>query len=205
MLIIFDLDGVLIESKDMHFNTLNLALENVHKDYVIDYNDHLENYNGFPTKKKLELLTKKKGLPIHFYEKIQKEKQNSTIEWIKKIPVDNRLRDVFSKLKNEKNKISVASNSISDTVKTALLSLQLMEFIDCYVSNEDVLRPKPFPEIYWKCMIRLNFLPTETIILEDSPIGRLGAINSGAYLIPIDSPSNVTIELIQQKIKEINS
>ena len=203
MLIIFDLDGVLIESKEMHFRTLNLALEDVHKKYVIDYQDHLDNYDGLSTKKKLEILSIKKGLSNQFYDMIQQKKQELTIDWIKKISVNNNLISLFSKLKEQKIKIAVASNSVSNTVKTSLICLQLIEFIDYYVSNEDVFRTKPFPEMYWKCMTRLDSLPNETIILEDSPIGRQGAINSGAFLLPIDDPKDVTLELIYQKINEI--
>lgn len=203
MLIIFDLDGVLVESKDMHYQTLNHALEQVHKDYVIDYVDHIENYDGLPTKRKLELLTANKGLPTKFYNQIQQEKQRLTIVWLGKLQPDQNLITVFRHFKNQNYKIAVASNSIRESVKTALLSLHLMEFIDYFVSNEDVHYPKPFPEMYWKCMTNLNSLPIDTIILEDSPIGREGALASGGHLLPIDSPNDITIKLIQQLIDEI--
>ena len=152
MLVIFDLDGVLIESKLMHYETLNHALAHIHEDYVIEYQDHLDNYDGLSTKRKLELLTLNKGLPNKFYDKIRQEKQRLTIEWVDKLPPDSNLIHVFSTLKNKKYNIAVASNSVRETVKISLLSLNLMKYIDYFASNEDVYRPKPYPEIYWKCM-----------------------------------------------------
>ena len=56
-LIIFDLDGVLIDSKTMHFTALNLALESIDPKYVITRTDHLALYDGLPTAEKLDLLT----------------------------------------------------------------------------------------------------------------------------------------------------
>jgi len=203
MLIIFDLDGVLIESKLMHYQTLNSALAHIHEDYVIDYQDHLDNYDGLPTKRKLEILTIDKGLPNKFYEKIRQEKQRLTVEWLDKLPPDNNLIHVFSVLKSQGHLIAVASNSVRETVKISLLSLNLMKYIDYYASNEDVSRPKPYPEIYWKCMTCLNTLPKDTIILEDSIVGRTGAIDSGGHMLPIDNPKDVTIELIENFIKEV--
>lgn len=202
MLIIFDLDGVLVESKMMHYQTLNSALRNIDDRYEIKYADHLLNYDGLSTKRKLELLTINKGLPVTAYESIQKEKQRLTIEWLSTIPVDENLIKVFSHFKQH-HKIAVASNSIRNSVKTALLSLNLMPFVDYWVSNEDVQRPKPFPEMYWKCMTYLNALPVETVILEDSPVGKEGARASGGHLLEVNSPKDITIDLIQEFIYKL--
>ena len=57
--IIFDLDGVLINSKNIHFSALNQALEKVKANYQISYEDHLKIFDGLPTDKKLEILNKK--------------------------------------------------------------------------------------------------------------------------------------------------
>ena len=61
--IIFDLDGVLINSKDIHFEALNRALSENSVNYQISYEDHLKNFDGLPTLTKLEILNKKKVLP----------------------------------------------------------------------------------------------------------------------------------------------
>ena len=58
-LIIFDLDGVLVDARELHYNALNKALEAIDKKYVIDREEHLSTYDGLSTKKKLNLLTSK--------------------------------------------------------------------------------------------------------------------------------------------------
>jgi len=108
------------------------------------------------------------------------------------------LIDTFKLLKMSGIKIAVASNSIRETVKIALMSIGVLEFVDYYVSNEDVKRTKPFPEMYWKCMTELDALPKNTVIIEDSHIGREGALNSGAHLIPVKDTTDLTIEKINE-------
>ena len=64
-LVIFDLDGVLIDSKDYHYDALNEALG---EEYAISREEHVSTYDGLPTTAKLELLSKNKGLPADRYE-----------------------------------------------------------------------------------------------------------------------------------------
>ena len=66
-LILFDLDGVLVEAKEIHYNTLNQALKEIDEKYIITDAEHLSIYDGLKTTQKLELLTKNKGLSPEFY------------------------------------------------------------------------------------------------------------------------------------------
>ena len=72
-LIIFDLDGVLYDSKIIHFESLNQALKNINDKYQINFEEHLAIYDGLPTLKKLELLNINKNLPNEHNQKIAKE------------------------------------------------------------------------------------------------------------------------------------
>lgn len=204
-LIIFDLDGVLLESKDWHYDALNSALEKIDPAYRISYDEHLTKYDGLNTTKKLDLLAVEKGLNKKYFNKVWQDKQNATLDIIKKLDDDLKLIDIFSKLKHQGYKIAVASNSIRETVKLSLLMIGVLEFVDYFVSNEDVKRTKPFPEMYWKCMTELNCIPLQTLIIEDSHIGRKGALDSGAYLLPVENPQNLTLSKIELKLKELNN
>ena len=205
-LIIFDLDGVLVETKDLHYESLNLALSKIDKKYIININEHHEIYDGLPTNKKLELLNKNKGLPKEYFSQIYNDKQNLTLELIKKnYSEDNRLKNIFKQLKNDGYKIYVASNSIRETVKLLLYKTGLIEYVDYYLSNEDVKNGKPNSEIYLKSMIHAGVNPKETLIIEDSPRGIESANNSGGNLLIIKNPSDITYEKIKNKInKNIN-
>ena len=204
-LIIFDLDGVLIESRDIHYYSLNDALKNVDKKYIISREEHLSMYDGLNTTKKLEMLSEKKGLSKSYFNQIWKDKQKETFKYIKQISKNVDLIKLFSEIKNKDWKIAVASNSIRETVKLSLLSLGILEFVDYYISNEDVKRTKPYPEMYWKCMTELNVIPKNTIIVEDSHIGRQGAIDSGAHLLPIENANDLTFFKVMNKLNEIEN
>jgi len=203
-LVIFDLDGVLIDSRDIHYEALNAALNKIDVKYVINRDEHLSLYDGLSTTKKLEMLAKNKGLPPEYNNQIWEDKQKATISIFNNLQRDFNLMDYFSKLKDEGFQIAVASNSIRNTVKFVLLKLGLLEYVDYYVSNEDVKRTKPFPEMYWRCMVACNALPKDTVIIEDSHIGRQGAIDSGAYLIPVENRFDLDMSKVYKVIKYLN-
>lgn len=199
-LLIFDLDGVLVESKKLHFDALNEALG---EEYMISWEDHLNIYDGLKTNQKLELLTKYKGLPESKYKDIWIQKQNITVSKLEEIKESKDLRLCFESLCTMGYKISCCSNSISNTVKTILTKLNIIDFFDSVISNEDVDNSKPHPEMYWKAMSLEKVLPEETVILEDSPIGLLGAGRSGAFVYRISNPSEVRFGNIISYISKI--
>lgn len=197
-LVIFDLDGVLYESKEFHFDALNIALEEVDKKFIISKEEHLNIYDGLSTKKKLELLTINKGLDSNLYNQIWFKKQEITNSLLEKISPDENLIMYLSTLKKANIKLVCCSNSISQTVKTVLKNLGIIEFFDSVYSNEDVKNAKPHPEMYWAAMIKFSIKPNETVIVEDSPVGRLGAKMSGCNTIFINEPNDIDEKLIDK-------
>ena len=193
-LIIFDLDGVLIDSRELHYEALNDALRMINDRYVITREEHLSKYDGLNTTKKLEILSVEKGLSREYFDLVWQNKQRATLKLIAQFPKNQFLIDAFKFMKLQDIKIAVASNSIRDTVKLSLLSIGVLEYVDYYISNEDVKRTKPFPEMYWKCMTEMNAIPKTTVIIEDSHIGREGALNSGAHLIPVKDVNDLTMD-----------
>tara|TARA_A100001035_G_scaffold279828_1_gene282543 strand:- start:320 stop:1690 length:1371 start_codon:yes stop_codon:yes gene_type:complete len=204
-LVIFDLDGVLIDSRDMHYEALNRALGNVDEKYVINREEHLSVYDGLPTSRKLNLLTERKGLPVDKHQQVWEDKQVETLNIFGRLSNDYELMHYFKQLKDKGYQVAVASNSIRNTVKLVLLKLGLLEFIDYYISNEDVHRNKPFPEMYWQCMTACNALPKDTVILEDSHIGRQGALDSGSHLVAIENRDHLNQDKIDKIIDILDS
>ena len=203
-LIIFDLDGVLIDSRELHYEALNSALVKIDPKYVIAREEHLSKYDGLNTTAKLELLHSEKGLPKSEFNSVWQNKQSATIDAFKHFTHDQKLISIFTELKQIGYKIVVASNSIRETVKLSLLKIGILEYIDYYVSNEDVKRPKPFPEMYWKCMTAMGYTAKETLIIEDSHIGRTGAIASGAHLLPVENCDDLSMEKIRKELMLLN-
>ena len=202
-LVIFDLDGVLIDSRELHYDALNDALRKVGEEFVITREEHLSKYDGLNTTKKLKMLTEQKNLPVAVYDQVWKDKQEATFNLVRGFCKEYLLQTIFRQIKARGYKIAVASNSIRETVKLSLLSIGVMDEVDYFVSNEDVSRTKPYPEMYWKCMTALNALPKNTIIVEDSHIGRQGALDSGAHLLAVENAKEVNSEYMMQRIYDL--
>lgn len=200
-LIIFDLDGVLISAKEIHYNTLNIALAEIDEKYTISMEEHLSTYDGLKTNQKLQILSDKKGLPIDTHKTIWNRKQELTIDALSDINPDIRLMGIFKELKSSGFLIACCSNSIRRSVFVMLSKLGVIEYMDLILSNEDVKNSKPHPEIYWKAMSILNTNPENTLIIEDSPNGLLAASRSKANVLRVDSPEDLTLNKIMNKIK----
>ena len=201
-LVIFDLDGVLVEAKNIHYDALNQALG---KEYSIDWNEHLSVYDGLKTNQKLEMLTDRKGLPTELHSEIWENKQKYTLQMLKELQPNLTLQSVMDALVEDGYKIAVCSNSIRKTVLTVLSKLGIMEFMDYIISNEDVQNSKPHPEMYWRAISKMGCLPEETLIVEDSPYGLLAASRSKAHILRVKNPSEVTYTNIFKKLTEIEN
>lgn len=195
-LVLFDLDGVLVNAKQIHFEALNEALG----EYAITEEEHLTIYDGHKTRQKLEMLSELKGLPLSMHNEIFKKKQEYTTQHIGQLKGLQHIYDLVSYLKSEGYMIGVCTNSIRTTLHAALNATGLEKLVDVRLSNEHVSQAKPHPEIYWMAMSKLGVLPEETIIIEDSPPGLLAATRSGANVIRVKDPSEVTIDNIIPQI-----
>jgi HAD superfamily hydrolase (TIGR01509 family) len=199
-LIIFDLDGVLVEAKNIHFDALNEALG---EKYSISWSEHLSTYDGLKTNQKLEMLTERKGLPTELHKEVWDKKQHLTLQKLKELQPSNQLIVCMEAIVGQGYKIAVCSNSIRKTVLTVLSKLGIMEYMDLIISNEDVKNSKPHPEMYWKAISMMSVLPEETLIVEDSPYGLLAASRAKAHILRVKNPYEVTWNTIYNKLQEI--
>lgn len=199
-LIIFDLDGVLVESRELHYIALNKALAEFGEQYVISREEHLCKYDALTTTMKLDRLTKEKGLPKEHHNKVWQLKQKKTLEEIDNFEIDHRIQNIIKSLKQQGYKIACATNSIRETSKLMLIRKGFMEYIDFLYSNEDVKNAKPNSEMYLRCMIKAEVNPDQTAIIEDSHIGRKAALSSGAHLCAVKDSHDLTYDKIQDTI-----
>ena len=199
-LVIFDLDGVLVEAKNIHYKALNEALG---KEYAITWNEHLSIYDGLKTTQKLNMLTDKKGLSVDKHQSIWETKQYITLQKLKELGTDDTLIELMDWLSSNGYKIAVCSNSIRKTVLTVLSKLGIMEFMDYIISNEDVDNSKPHPEMYWTAISKMKSLPEQTLIVEDSPYGLLAAARSKSHILRVKNTKETNLKNIQNKLKQI--
>ena len=196
-LVVFDLDGVLVDARELHYEALNRSLKEIDPKYMVEREEHLSTFDGLPTSKKLKMLTEMKGLPLESHHTVWKNKQKHTINIISnEYGRDDRICNLLRDLKEEGLKVAVASNSIRETIKMVLLRKGFMEYVDFFYSNQDVKNPKPNPEIYLKCMVKAEVGPQETVIIEDSHIGREAAQRAGAHVCGVMNSDEVTKERV---------
>lgn len=200
--VLFDMDGVLIDAKDWHYEALNKAL--MLFGISISRYEHIHSFDGLPTREKLQMLSEQVYLPKELHDFINEMKQIFTMDL-----VYEKCRPVFqheyalARLKHEKYDIAVCSNSIRNSIEAMMEKAGLIAYIDLIMSNEDVLHAKPDPEIYNKAMEKMGYAPEECLILEDNKNGIKAAVDSGGHLLKVSDVWDVNYFNIRQKIYEI--
>jgi HAD superfamily hydrolase (TIGR01509 family) len=198
--VIFDMDGVLIEAKDWHYEALNKALQLFGME--ISRYDHLVTYDGLPTKKKLEMLSSERGLPKELHTFINNMKQQYTMEIVyANCKPTFHHEFALSKLKNQGYKMAVCSNSIRNTIEIMMQKSALEQNFEFYVSNQDVKNGKPDPEMYNKAIKELGLTPKECMIIEDNENGIKAAKASGAWVMEVDVVEDVNYQNIEKHLK----
>ncbi|ECP6146504.1 HAD family hydrolase [Campylobacter jejuni] len=197
--IIFDMDGVLIEAKDWHYEALNKALKLFGME--ISRYEHLTTFDGLPTKDKLKMLSLEKGLPLSLHGFINELKQQYTMEIVHNLCKPKFHHEyALSKLKNEYYKMAVCSNSIRNSIETMMQKSSLDGYFEFYISNEDVSKGKPDPEMYNKAIKKLDLSPNECMIVEDNENGIRAARASGANVMIVKEVDEVNYENIKKHI-----
>lgn len=198
--VIFDMDGVLIDAKEWHYEALNKALGLF--GYEISRYDHLVTYDGLPTSKKLEMLSMEKGMPKKLHRFINDLKQQYTVD---KIFTDCHPLFVheyaLSNLKAEGYHLAVASNSIRNTVDLMMQKSSLLPYLDFFLSNQDVKKGKPDPEIYEVAIAKLGLKPEECLVVEDNKNGIQAAKAAKAHVMEVSTVYDVNYENIKHHIK----
>ena len=198
--VLFDMDGVLIEAKDWHYEALNNALQLFGME--ISRYDHLITYDGLPTKKKLEMLTMERGLPVGLHGFINDMKQQYTMEIVYAQCKPKFYHEyALSKLQTEGYRMAVCSNSILNTIEIMMQKASLDKYLDFYVSNQDVTHGKPNPEMYNKAIAKMGLTPSECIIVEDNENGIKAARASGAHVMIVNAVEDVNYDNIQHHIR----
>lgn len=202
--VVFDMDGVLIDAKDWHYEALNRALGLF--GYGISRVDHLTTFDGLTTKKKLEILSLERGLPRGLRTFLNDLKQVYTTEI-----THQKCKPVFAheyalaKLKGVGYKLAVASNSVRATVELMMEKSDLRQYLDLLLSNQDVRRAKPDPEMYTTAAQRLGVDPVACLVVEDNPHGIKAAEAAGCSVLVVHSTEDVNLANIQAAIRRAES
>ena len=200
--VLFDMDGVLIDAKDWHYEALNRALGLF--GIEISRYDHLHTFDGLPTKVKLEMLSEQYYLPRQLHELVNQMKQLYTTQMVyeKCHPMFHH-EYALSRLHKEGYKIAVCSNSIRRTIELMMDRAMLTDYIDLIVSNEDVKKAKPDPEMYQTAIESFGLEPKECVVVEDNPNGIAAGKASGAAALEVATVYDVNYQNIKSFIEKI--
>jgi len=201
--IVFDMDGVLIDAKEWHYEAFNRALGLF--GYAISRFEHTTRYDGLPTRDKYQLLSQQRGFPRGLHRIVNRMKQLYTWEIAaqKCAPHPGHLRTLV-RLKQEGFLLGLASNSIRQTVDVLMQKSCLDQLLSFTISNEDVRFAKPDPEIYLKAMELAGVQPDEMLVLEDNPHGIAAAQGSGAHVLRVETVEDVNYANIRACIDVID-
>ncbi|MFN3234205.1 MAG: HAD family hydrolase [Gammaproteobacteria bacterium] len=199
--VLFDMDGVLIDAKEWHYEALNQAL-NVFGTSISRY-DHLTTFDGLPTRNKLKILSETENFPTQLHKFVNTLKQKYTMQHVHNKCSPNFIHEyALSRLKHEGYKIAVCSNSIRNSIITMMELSGLMPYLDTIWSAEDVSEAKPNPAIYIKAIEHFQLTPEEVVIVEDNENGIKAARASGGHCLAVRDVSEVNFENITQFIKK---
>jgi HAD superfamily hydrolase (TIGR01509 family) len=201
--IVFDMDGVLIDAKEWHFEAFNRALELF--GHTISRFEHTTKYDGLPTREKLRLLSLERGFPWGLHRVVNRVKQLYTLEIAadRCAPNPGHIRTLY-RLKQDGFLVGLASNSIRRTVDVLMQKSQLDQLLSFTISNEDVARAKPDPEIYEKAMQLAGVTPDEMLVVEDNVHGIAAAEAAGAHVLQVDTVEDVNYPNIRACLDLIN-
>ena len=193
--VLFDMDGVLIDARDWHYQALNEALEPVGAE--ISYEDHLERFNGMSTNTKLRILSAENNFPVSLHKVVNEIKQDRTLRIAGQLcfPVVQH-QILMSRLRLHGLSIAVVTNSIRKSAEALLDFAQLLGFLDALITNQDVVRQKPDPECYLLACKKLGIEPSEALVVEDGDYGAEAALKAGCKVIRVNAPSDVSLELL---------
>jgi HAD superfamily hydrolase (TIGR01509 family) len=200
-LVIFDLDGVLVDACEWHRIALNEALSEV-CNYKISEDDHEKTFNGIPTRIKLDILSDMKIISRDCHEEVYKVKQKKTIETIQEKSKNKPEKiKLIKSLKREGLTVCCFTNSIRETAELMLKTAGIIDLFDMIITNQDVKYPKPNPEGYLKILSYFNISSENALIIEDSPKGIEAAILSGCQVIGVKNADDVNLELFSEILK----
>jgi HAD superfamily hydrolase (TIGR01509 family) len=202
--IVFDLDGVLIDAADWHYQALNQSLALF--GHTISAKEHSLHYNGLPTSVKLQTLSERSDLPRALHPLINRLKQKFTLKILEeKCAVRPDLIALLTHLKKQGLRLGVASNSNKETISVALQGMGVASLFDLVLSHEDVGKAKPDPAIYQESFKRLGTQPSETLVIEDSEPGVRAARSSGAHVWVLQNPLEMTLNNLNQRLQRLTT
>ena len=195
-LLIFDMDGTLIDSANLHY----YSYSNAFKEYGIELDkDYYYNkcfglhYKTF-TNNILKLnnkLTDDVNKNNELIEKIHNRKEDIYLQNLNMVNIHPLMLEILIDSKKKSKYTALATTSSPKGVYAILKEFQLEKLFDLILTGNDIQNKKPDPEIFFKCINHFNVKEKEIIIFEDSEVGLEAASQTNAWVIKVEKWANI--------------
>lgn len=203
--IIFDLDGVLVDTKIIHYNALVNAVKEV---TGIDVDSNLIDPNSMKnTSEKFDILQRHYSINPEHKPAVLHLKDDMFNKDVSKLRPLPNIIELLEFIKSKNVKMAIASNSRKDNIVRVLTTLEIGSYFDAIVSGQDdVDTPKPHPELLYETYRRLGFTNKwdmyKTVFVEDSEEGAQAGYASCSTVVKINTPQEVTVQLLEKWIAD---
>jgi len=205
--VIFDMDGVIIDSEPLHFESDRMTMKFYEKEIT---DEELNNYVGVSNPVMWGELRDKYKLMASVEELLEKQFcYKKHLIGNKKLEPIMGIRKLLEDLRSSGIRIGLASSSSREFIELILSNLEVEEYFDVIISGEDVQKSKPAPDIFLKAAAGLNIEPINCLVIEDSSHGvkaaRLANMKCIGFSNPNSGNQNLSLaDTIVCSIEEIN-
>lgn len=206
--IVFDMDGVLINSEYFYFNRRRAFLK---EKGIIPSTENFHDYVGQTNKEIWNQMVKNDStLRVQLQEEYSHYSQVHSLSY--REALNKGVIDTIEELKERGYKVAIASSSEKLIIEKMIDECELTSYIDYYISGEECQKSKPNPEIYTKAVKGLSLRKKECLAVEDSPLGIQSATSSGLFTLALrqkeiyldQSKADAVITNIHQMLNYIN-
>jgi|BioPla2DNA2_1021312.scaffolds.fasta_scaffold02349_5 HAD superfamily hydrolase (TIGR01509 family) len=181
--IIFDMDGLMIDSERLYFDVERALAKNYGK---VVSDETLQKMMGRKPLEAISIYAKDLGIDISCQE-LLKIRNNLFEERLRnEVKAMKGLYEILDRFRG-KLKMAIATGSPDKFLRIVLDKLKIEEYFDILQTSDDISEGKPNPEIYLRSAEKLKVLPSECVVLEDSCNGALSGKRAGCYTIAVPS------------------
>lgn len=199
--VIFDLDGLLIDSEIISYKIYKEILHQFGHNFTIE--EYTQNYSGKTEVKNVTNLINTYSLPWTIEKGLDNVYKIENRFIAQGVDLKYGAKELLSYLKENNFKIAIASSSTRDRALTILKQHNIVEYFDDFVFGNEVEKGKPNPDIFLKACDKLSEKPEKCLVLEDSEAGIQSAYSANIPVICIpdmkvsnDSYLNMTKEVL---------
>ncbi len=180
--VIFDFDGVLIDTPSYYFKHMRSYLGKLHP--KVEDKD-ISDLVGYSFSDKLIFINNKYGLNVQKEEFVKQTEDAMKLEMSSMLSLDPALGALLAELRENNIKLAVASNNSRKNIDYFLSLIGIMDYFSTIVSYGDAKNPKPFPDVYLQALKRMRKKPGNCIAIEDTSVGLEAAKKAGLKCIAI--------------------